>query len=192
MAAPAVPGVAPLPGAGDEAAAVRTLLPGSRLFGTPTRTEILRVLPESAVAHFACHAFTDWDEPGASHLVLPDHDAEPLSVTDISSLKMDGGLAYLSACSTMVGVPELADEAVHITGAFHLAGYHRVIGTLWPVNDLIAAMLARNFYARLTNGGRAAPLIPEAARMLHESVRDLRTRMPGAPEIWAAYVHVGI
>ncbi|MCF6477035.1 CHAT domain-containing protein, partial [Nonomuraea sp. MG754425] len=41
------------------------------------------------------------------------------------------------------------DEAMHITTAFQLAGFQQVIGTLWPVNDTIAARVAEGVYAGL-------------------------------------------
>jgi len=56
-------------------------------------------------------------------------------VAAISRLRLPGVLAYLSACSTAVTGPELADESVHIVSAFQLAGYQHVIGTLWPAGS---------------------------------------------------------
>jgi CHAT domain-containing protein len=46
---------------------------------------------------------------------------------------------------------------VHITGAFQLAGYRNVVGTLWPVNDATSADIARTTYEKLTQGGDTAP-----------------------------------
>jgi CHAT domain-containing protein len=88
--------------------------------------------------------------------------------------------------------PDLADEAVHITGAFHLAGYQHVIGTLWPANDWFAARIARQFYACLMRSDEADAGTRSPAEALHLVVRATRTRIPGFPGIWAAYIHVGI
>lgn len=70
-------------------------------------------------------------------------------MADISRLRLrDVHLAYLSACSTTRTRPELADEAIHITGAFLLAGYRHVVGTLWPVVDRVCTQIAGTFYTR--------------------------------------------
>jgi hypothetical protein len=80
--------------------------------------------------HFACHGLWDWANPAASRLLLTDHDSAPLTVTALMRLHLaDADLAYLSACSTTLTSQALADEAVHLTAAVHLAGYRQVIGT---------------------------------------------------------------
>ncbi|MFF3147983.1 CHAT domain-containing protein, partial [Streptomyces sp. NPDC057927] len=100
-------------------------------------------------------------------------------------------LAYLSACSTSNTHPDNADEALHITGAFQLAGYRRVIGTLWPVNDTTSVEITRATYADLTHGGSTPPRTELSAQALHRAVRALRDRYPASPSLWAGYVHVG-
>jgi CHAT domain-containing protein len=152
VTAPNVPGFRPLPAASSEATAISGLLTVTQILDDPTRAEVLAALTDCPVAHFACHAYTHWLNPGASRLILRDYGDAPLTVADISGLRLAGRMAYLSACSTAVSTPLLADEAAHITGAFQLAGYQHVIGTLWPVGDRLAAKLAQDFYARLRQG----------------------------------------
>jgi hypothetical protein len=86
----------------------------------------------------------------------------------------------------------LLNEAVHITGAFQLAGYQNVIGTLWPIGVRTASELAVNLYSQLTDGGAKPPDSDRAAWALHCSVRDLRSRYSTAPTLWAAYLHTGL
>ena len=191
VGASAVPGQVVLPRVGSEIQVVNALLPGSRVLEDPTKANVLAALAKYPVAHFACHGQTDWVNPAASHLVLPDYATEPLTVTDVSRQRVAGYLAYLSACSTAVTAPDLTDESIHVTSAFHLAGYKHVIGTLWPVNDVYAARVAKDFYIRLTCRGTEAEGTPEPAEALHDAMRALRARIPAAPGIWAAYVHVG-
>jgi CHAT domain-containing protein len=85
----------------------------------------------------------------------------------------------------------MADEAVHITAAFHLAGYRRVIGTLWPINDSAAARIATDVYTHLTGAGTHPPYIEDSAHALAEAVRHLRDDHPALPTHWAAHVHFG-
>lgn len=182
------PGAAPLPNAPHEAEAVRKLLPGTipahLLTGAEaTRDRVLQALRSSPYVHLVCHAVTDPHDPSASRILTHDHLERALTVADISALRpMSTGLAYLSSCSTSGTRPELADEAIHITSAFQLAGYRHVVGTLWPVTDEIAPRIAQSFYGRLPHG---------AAHALHAAVRQAHTEHPLLPSLWGAHLHIG-
>lgn len=192
VAVPDAPDTARLPGVAAEADAIRTLIPSATRPDHPTRAEVLAALPSHPVVHLACHGLADWNDPGASRLVLHDHRTSPLTVADVTALHLTGGLAYLSACSTSSTSRRLADEAVHLTGAFHLAGYQNVIGTLWPVNDHAATRIATDFYARITQDGTASPDTAASAVALHHAIRALRAELPGSPAHWAAHTHTGV
>jgi CHAT domain-containing protein len=104
---------------------------------------------------------------------------------------LDGAdLAYLSACDTTVGLPDAADEGLHIAGAIQLAGFRHVISTLWTIRDSTAAELAEEAYRGMTGQDRV--LQPSRApEALHQAVRDLRRRSPHTPELWAPFLHLG-
>jgi tetratricopeptide (TPR) repeat protein len=191
---PETPGEGALPSAASEVEAIIDLLPGS---ATLTRDEarraaVVEALPRHPIAHVACHAIGDSRDPGASRLLLHDHEDTALTVADIAELDLpDADLAFLSACNTTDTAPRLVDEAVHITGAFHLAGYRHVIGTLTPVNAT-AARVAAAVYGFLTDGGTVAPDCAQTALALHHAVRLIREDHVDAPHTWAAWIHVGI
>ncbi|BCJ75767.1 hypothetical protein CS0771_53110 [Catellatospora sp. IY07-71] len=177
-------GVAALPGALDEAAAVAGLFPRARVLTghEATRDRITAELPGAPLVHFACHAFTDVTAVASGRLLLQDG---PLGVVDIDQLRIpDGWLAYLSACATAQGSVELLDETIHLTSAFQLAGYAHVVGTLWPTSDRTAAALATAFYTGL----RAGSPVHVA---LHEAVAAQRAAAPRSPSLWTSYIHVG-
>ncbi|GAA2010968.1 hypothetical protein GCM10009839_01170 [Catenulispora yoronensis] len=192
VAVPDAPGTTPLTGVEAESEAVAALIPAASRPGHPVRAEVLAALPTHPVAHFSCHGLADWTDPAASRLILHDHETDPLTVADISALRLTGSLAYLSACDTSSTNPRLADEAVHLTGAFHLAGYRNAIGTLWPVDDGSATQIATDFYTRLTSDGSTPPDTAGSARALHHAVRALRGDYPATPTFWAAHTHTGI
>jgi len=193
VAAPEVRGLPQLGGVRAEVRELTTLMKGVRVLASPTRAAVLAALPEYGIAHFACHAKADATDAGASRLILADHVRTPLTVTDIAALQLsDADLAYLSACKTTVTTPSLTDESVHITAAFQLAGYRRVIGTLWPISDQIARALAVEFYGRLTRRGAILPETDGTAAALHQIIRTLRTKSPEQLIDWASHVHVGI
>ncbi|GGK88755.1 CHAT domain-containing protein [Mangrovihabitans endophyticus] len=188
VAMPETEGERPLRYASREAAAVAGTGPTRTMIaGAATREAVLAALPAHASVHFACHAVSDPEQPSDSRLLVHDHRDRPVSLLDLSRLELPAArLAYLSACHTARGPDHLADEALHITGAFHLAGYASVVGTLWQVNDRVASQVAAGFHTRW----RAGPDDP--AQALHDTVRDLRDRFPRTPSLWSAYVHYGM
>ena len=191
VAVTTAPGTGTLEGVAVEAGILSRLIPRAEILPDPTRQTVLDRLPAHALVHFACHGYANWTDPGASMLILPGDRAAPLTVADISALRLTGSLAYLSACDTTVTSPNLADEAIHITGAFHLAGYAHVIGTLWPVDDTTARDLACDIYRQLTRDGSTPPDTGNAAHALHHATRTLREQHPDKPALWAAHTHTG-
>ena len=94
-----------------EAALLEALLPhptvliesptacGANASEIPTKAAVLEHLPGCAIAHFACHGYSDPTDPSRSRLLLHDHRRDPLTVTALASLALDHAqLAYLSAC----------------------------------------------------------------------------------------------
>ncbi|MFD5952099.1 CHAT domain-containing protein [Streptomyces collinus] len=192
VAMPATPGAPPLSGALEEAAAVAAVLPDPNVVtGTATREAVLAGLIDARVIHLACHAVTDAVDPSRSRLLLWDHETKALNVAGVASVTLERAeLAYLSACrTTYTAAPDLLDEAIHLTSAFQLAGFRHVVGTLWEVDDVISATVAKGFYASLSDaeGLHCA----RSAAALRTSVLALRDEFPGTPSLWAGYLHAG-
>ncbi|MDT0269699.1 CHAT domain-containing protein [Streptomyces sp. DSM 44915] len=186
-------GVPDLPRVDLELARLAERLPLARtLTGAAARYEtVLEALPRHTWTHIACHAVSPADATSGGQLLLYDHGKRPLSTGDIARLRLERAeLAYLSACDTVRGHEALADEALHIAGAFHTAGFRHVIGTLWPVDDEEAAEIADAFYARVASG-HALGDASGSARALHAAVRARRAENPHTPTLWAAHLHYG-
>ncbi|MFC7303954.1 CHAT domain-containing protein [Streptomyces monticola] len=213
VAMPTTPGRSPLPHVPEEARRVRALLhhplqltgaaPTLEASGDgqmnaadgdiPTTAGVLARLPQCAIAHFACHGADDRTDPSRSRLLLHDHATTPLTVAALARTDLDRAqLAYLSACSTAaVRNPLLLDEAIHLTSAFQLAGFPHVVGTLWPIDDRLAAEIAESFYLHLSTGTPRSPDPGRSAVALHHTIRAVRDRYPATPSLWAAYLHAG-
>lgn len=176
-----------LPGVAAAAAHAAELL-GARppLIGpAATREAVLAALHEASWAHFGCHAASDPAEPSGALLHLPS--GEPVSVLEICRARpRSAQLVFLAACGTARTAERLVDEAIHITSSFLLAGFPTAVGTLWKIDSVHADHMTRDFYRRTT-----APDSPNAAHALHDTVRQLRRRIPEKPHIWATYVHAG-
>jgi tetratricopeptide (TPR) repeat protein len=189
VAMSATPGQPDLPRAKDEASWLHQKFRARRFSNEQaTADRVLAALPLYPMAHLACHGIADPDNPSASRLVCYDRQEDGLTLTQIQRLDLpDAELAYLSACATSSTAAKLADEALHITGAFQLAGYREVVGTLWEVGDATSYQLTQAFYTALSEQD---PADRSAARALHEAISVLRDA--GADEVdWAPYVHVG-
>jgi CHAT domain-containing protein len=91
----------------------------------------------------------------------------------------------LTACGTARTSERLADEAVHVSSAFLLAGYPESVGTLWEVESTRIGAFLSGFYNRALADGSSAALA------LHHTVRELRDAAPDRPHTWAAYIHAG-
>ncbi|MBP2327046.1 tetratricopeptide (TPR) repeat protein [Kibdelosporangium banguiense] len=192
VAMPSTPGQRPLHHVTEEAQRVARRVPNSTvLIADPTRDSILTRLPDSAIAHFACHGHSTPADPSQSRLLLSDHETRPLTVESLAPIRLEHArLAYLSACrSAFNGATNLMDEAIHLTAAFQLAGYPHVVGTLWEIDDSLAVQVADTFYAQLDTGQGMDT--SRAAHALHHAVRELRDLHLGRPSQWAAYVHSG-
>ncbi|MFF9850664.1 CHAT domain-containing protein [Streptomyces litmocidini] len=191
VAMPHTPDAPDLPGAQAEADRLAALLPGATVLvgADATRDAVLDALPASGWAHFACHGYSDPDNPSDSHLALHDHDRAPFRVLDLSRLRLrNAEFAFLSACDTARTTVRLSDEAIHPLAAFQIAGFSQVVGTLWRVDDVVAPAFSQQIYGELI-ADRSGALRASAA--VHRAVRQLRTKYPNLPSVWAAYIHAG-
>lgn len=206
VAMPTTPGLpdGDLPQARAEAAKVEHRLPAPITLAEPngpvgpvdqipTTETTLGHLADCAFAHFACHGVSDPDDPAQSRLLLHDHRERPLTVASLAAITLrNARLAYLSACETALGLdPRLLDEAIHLAGAFQLAGFPHVIGTFWVISDHYSADIAESFYCHLSKHGNDPLNTDEAARALHAVIRNARDESPLLASRWAAYLHTG-
>jgi hypothetical protein len=168
------------------------LTPENVLASLPTRANVLANLSGRGIVHFACHGLSDPVDPSRSMLLLHDYDRAPLTAAGLMSVNLhSAGLAYLAACSTgRAGPAELADEAIHLTTAFQIAGFPHVIGTLWAIGDRSAADITQTFYSYLAVEPGSMDTT-RSAHALHYAVRAMRDSYPQIPFLWAAYMHSG-
>ncbi|MGQ0773242.1 MAG: CHAT domain-containing protein [Pseudonocardiales bacterium] len=201
VAMPTTPGDDPLHHVVNETELVRNRLPGATLLiessattdsELPTKATVLAHLGECAIVHFACHGRSHLTDPSQNLLLLHDHDTAPLTVASLAPIRLDQArLAYLSACRTAFNrSTNLIDEAIDLTTAFQLAGYPHVVGTLWEIDDALAANVADAFYTALAADNDTIDT-RGAAQALHHAVRVIRDRLPATPSLWAAYLHAG-
>ncbi len=157
----------------------------------PTRKDIVTNLRKCTIAHLACHGEADPSNPLRSKILLQDWGPKPLRVGFIMRMDMENcQLAYLSACETAVNKDEgLADEGLHISGAFQMAGVPNTVATWWEINDQDAVAVAEGFYGRLKDeGGRID--VGRSAGALRGALVEMRDAGV-SPLVWGSYVHFG-
>jgi CHAT domain-containing protein len=107
------------------------------------------------IAHFSTHALLNPSHPELAGIALSAVNAfgtaQPgiLWLSDIYDLHMPIGMVVLSACQTSNGTLLPGEGLIGVSHAFFVAGAHRVVGSLWDVDDAATEELIRLFYTGL-------------------------------------------
>ncbi|HWS71645.1 MAG TPA: CHAT domain-containing protein, partial [Thermoanaerobaculia bacterium] len=182
VADPPSPNAPRLPRSAEEGARIAALHGATLLAGDDaTRERFVEAAKSAALIHYAGHAESDAaGSPGA--LLLADGE---LSASDLARLALRARpLVVLAACGTFRG------DATHVSGmpslarAFLAAGARGVAGTLWEIDDDVAADLFLRMHERLRAGASPADALRSAqVAMIHAS--DSRLHHPAA---WAPVI----
>jgi CHAT domain-containing protein len=195
-----------LAGSRDEIAAVSAAIPGARvLSGTAASAGALERLASTGqlsrfrLVHLAMHTDVDLVHMLESRLVLaPDRAGlgeSRLSAREIADTwRLDADLVCLTGCRAASGVGAAGQGWLGFQQAFFRAGAHSVLVSLWPVDDAASALLVKEFYARLVQGGtmgsRARAL--QAAQHAVREWRNAAGERPFAhPAYWAGFALIG-
>ncbi|CEL62919.1 hypothetical protein RSOLAG1IB_10578 [Rhizoctonia solani AG-1 IB] len=188
-------GQAPLPGTREEIESIKTYVQSPEHYSLlegddATPDAVLTSMQMYDWVHLACHAHQHASNPTSSGFLL--HNGT-LSIFTIAQRNFKNkGLAFLSACQTARGDERLPDEAAHLASAMLMAGYKNVIATMWSIMDVDAPLVADGVYARLLTSGDKDTVRIDAARALHDSVKELREKI-GEQNFsrWIPYIHIG-
>ena len=172
------------------ASATAARLPGEAWLNQRFDTARLRVaLAESATPATALHIATHFRlRPGAlNRSWLLTGDGQRVTLEQMNAWPMhQRPLVSLSACETAVGADDLRPgegrERDGLPGLFLRGGAHRVLATLWPVEDASTATLMGQVYAGL---GRNQP-VAEALRRAQGAMSQ--SPMHQHPAYWAGFV----
>ena len=139
--------------------------------------------------HFACHGNFNTEDPDESKLKLSGGFLRPSQLTGarLAGLLRARPLMFLNTCHSGragTGLTRIGGWAQR----FVEAGASAFIGSLWEIDDRLAARFAKEFYDRLfgLHGQAAMPL----ARAFHEARMVVKEAGPGNPT-WLAYVLYG-
>jgi CHAT domain-containing protein len=166
-----------------------------------TLTRFLDESSHSRVLHVATHAFLLDKSCGNGNPLLHSglvfaggqHGAAQsiLTAQQIASLDLSGvDWAVLSACNTGNGELRDGEGVLGLQRAFHVAGAHSVIMTLWPVDDDLARQFMHLLYTeRLGQHATTADAVWSSSRklLLKRRAKGLSTH----PWYWAGFVGTG-
>ena len=169
------PGLQRLPGSLAEAREVaRALGCGDPLVAAEaTETAVHGRLDGADLVHISSHGHLDDLSPFASALVLAGPDE--LTVAELAGMRFRTDLAVLTGCDTGRGAATLGGDLVGLARGLLRSGVRRAIVSLWPVDDIVAPVLMREFYAALAADIPPAESLARAQRALSAlSADDLR------------------
>lgn len=114
------------------------------------------------MVHLAAHGYLDEIAPNSSAIVLAG--SNRLTVGDLVGLRVDAGLAVLSACDTGQGAAMLGGDVVGLVRGLLAAGVRRSVVSLWPVDDAVACVTMVGFHEELVKGEPPAAALASAQR----------------------------
>ncbi len=158
----------------------------------PRRKDVLSLLENASVAHFACHGVASADDPSLSKLKLQDWKTHPLDVRTLLRTSCKHlEFVYLSACETATtAVSRTREECIHLSAGFQMAGVPYTVASIWKIEDVLSAEVSGDFYAFL-KGNEGGFDFGRSAEALHSA--SLNARKRGAAALyWGAFVHFGV
>jgi CHAT domain-containing protein len=160
-----------------------------------TLAAVLEHLPSATCFHASTHGWHDSLQPTQSGLHLAD---APLLLDALHNTKLDAALlVFLSACeSGLAEVRRLPQEFIGLSSGFVQAGAVSVVGSLWPIRDDAAFLLAGRFYdLHLDERGLERMPPVQALRKAQDWLRrltfaDLRKLFPMVEHSDGTYLHL--
>ncbi|PBK75344.1 hypothetical protein ARMSODRAFT_386552 [Armillaria solidipes] len=158
-----------------------------------TPEAVLSGMAEHSWIHLACHARQDPTQPLESAFMLAGDPEEgrPLKLTEIAErANRNADFAFLSACQTATGDVSLSEESVHLAAGMLMAGYRRVIATMWAVNDSDAPIIAEMVYKHMLSDGKADS--GKSCLALHHATAFIRQERGETNFMsWVPFIHFG-
>jgi len=133
--------------------------------------------------HMATHGYVDPDKPALSKVYFGKSGNQDgiLYAGDVYNLSLDAQLVTLSACQTGTGQLQQGEGIIGLSRALLYAGAHRIVVSLWSVDDLATARLMSAFYSGITNKESYSSSLAAAKRYMIKEVK-------AEPFYWAPFI----
>jgi CHAT domain-containing protein len=156
-----------------------------------SKANFLNSAIQSKVIHLATHSEVSNEDPLYSTLYFTaGSDQDSLSedgtlyAYELYNLDLKSDLIFMNSCSSGSGTYMQGTGIMGINRALRYAGAKSLILNLWPVNDVVAADFAADFYDQLSKGKSKSEALREA---------KLNQLMKGSadPHFWGVYMLMG-
>jgi hypothetical protein len=144
---------------------------------------------DTQLFHFACHGNFDTENPNESRIKLTDGSLSPSDIVGArqGGLRLAQPIVFINACHAgrigfaLTSMGGWAERFVN-------AGVGAFIGSLWEINDELAAQFAAEFYNRLWGlAGQQQMALGEAFHGARQAIKAIDPANP----TWLAYVLYG-
>jgi len=175
------PGLPRLPNAESEARQIGAMYPSAdiRTGRAASRHPLLIAMESASLIHVAAHAVANDRDPSLSVIPLaPDSDGDGLLyVREIASMRLRlAPVVVLAGCRT-ASVTNGPASVSSLATAFLAAGARSVVGTLWDIDDDIAADASVELHEAMSRGEKPSTALRSVQlRMLRTG--DVRNRSP--------------
>lgn len=187
-----------LPGTRWEAQQIVSLVPKEDAFlaldfSASRDTAMSETLRQYQIIHFATHAFVDDTNPALSKIVFSQFDAQGrprngnLTLADVHKMRLNADLVVLSACRTALGSDTKGEGLIGLTGGFMHSGVPRVLVSMWPISDSVAAEMMAKLYRKMLGRQKLSP----AAALREVQLEMLKDERWNSPYFWSAFVYHG-
>jgi CHAT domain-containing protein len=180
--------------AGDVDAAIAEIFPASRVLRAAgaTRRAFLGAAGDCEIVHFGGHSLINTDFPLLSRMLFASEPGDTsrgvLYSADILHERfLHTRLVVLASCSTAAGRISRTEGVENLARSFLAAGVPVVVGSLWRVDDPLAARFFSLFYRNLARGFDAAAALQAAQVELIENASGPLAAL----RVWAAFEVVG-
>jgi CHAT domain-containing protein len=194
------PTLSPLPGAGQEVAAIGSMF---RQMGMATciitgkdsrESRFKEVANRSGILHLATHSYRSFGDDETGGFLFSGFDqaishdvAEEgvLTGKEISGLNLDADLIVLNSCSSGLEKFSGGGYKTPLPLRFLNAGARNIISALWNVTDCLAGRFMVGFYRNWFEGNTYSSAL---RKMKLEMISNPETSLPS---IWAPYILIG-
>ena len=160
--------------------------------GWSSRAWLVASLRDATVAHLACHATGDADDPmRSSFQIAPD---ELVTADELAALDTPGLMLVVApACQSASASTTAPDELLGVAHALVHAGAHAVVASMWDADDAATSLVVARLYHLIDRGKPVASALAEAQRFVTaitgaELAELARRRLQEQPDaLWLPY-----
>jgi CHAT domain-containing protein len=180
-----------LEGAKEESETISSLF-DAQLFSQEglSKEDFINTASNPELLHLAMHALINAEEPSLSRLLFSDDNSttDDLYLEEIYGLKLNAGLAVLSACNTGIGGFSANQTMESFQRAFTFAGVPATVASLWEVPDSATKEIMIEFYKNLKKGELKSVALKNAKNRFRNIHKGTKLEQP---YYWAGFVLYG-